>query len=292
MRSEKEFMKLILDTANADDRIRAAWIEGSRCNPSAPKDIFQDYDIEFIVSETESFQQDITWIDRFGERLYMQYPENSELYGSDVHNCYGWLIQFADGIRLDLHVCTLEHVKGAFDSDYMYQVLLDKDNCLPKRSMTELSDREFWVQKPSEKLFQCVCNEYWWCLNNVAKGLWRNEIPYAQDMLNKIVRPQLVSVLSYVIGEDNDYKVCIGKSGKYMYRYLPETWWNRFLSTYCGGNTEEIWNSVFIMCDLFDEAALCTAEKLGYTYDTVEAHNSRAYLEHVRKLPQDATEVY
>lgn len=30
-------------------------------------------------------------------------------YPSDVENCYGWQIQFADGNRMDLHVCTREN---------------------------------------------------------------------------------------------------------------------------------------------------------------------------------------
>ena len=74
MRSEKEMMDLIIAVANNDVRIRAAYLEGSRANPNVPKDIFQDYDIVYVVTETRSFREDKAWIDRFGERLYMQYP--------------------------------------------------------------------------------------------------------------------------------------------------------------------------------------------------------------------------
>ena len=72
MRSTGEMMDLILSTAKEDDRIRAAVLEGSRTNPNVPADLFQDYDVLYIVTETESFQADRSWIDRFGERLYMQ----------------------------------------------------------------------------------------------------------------------------------------------------------------------------------------------------------------------------
>ena len=74
-------MKLILDTAAADDRILAVYMNGSRTNPNVPKDIFQDYDIVYVVTETESFRKDRGWIDRFGERLFMQYPEEG-FFGS------------------------------------------------------------------------------------------------------------------------------------------------------------------------------------------------------------------
>jgi aminoglycoside 6-adenylyltransferase len=41
MRSEEEMLDLIIKVAEEDDRIRAAWLEGSRCNPNALKDIFR-----------------------------------------------------------------------------------------------------------------------------------------------------------------------------------------------------------------------------------------------------------
>ena len=37
----------------------------------------------------------------------------------------------------------------------------------------------------------CTCSEYWWCLNNVAKGLKRNELPYALDVIDFTLRPML-----------------------------------------------------------------------------------------------------
>ena len=52
MRSEKEMIDLILDTARKDERIRAVYMNGSRTNPNAPKDLFQDYDIVYVVRET------------------------------------------------------------------------------------------------------------------------------------------------------------------------------------------------------------------------------------------------
>lgn len=138
------------------------------------------------------FRMDKRWIDQFGERLYMQYPEENSFYENDVENCYGWLIQFTDGNRLDLHVCTLTPVLKDLKRDGLYKILFDKDNCLPNIKAT---DREYWVKKPTELQFSHTCNEFWWSLNNVAKGLWREEIPYVMDMLNYVIRPQLTRLL-------------------------------------------------------------------------------------------------
>jgi len=75
MRSEKEMMDLILGVAERDERVRGVYMNGSRTNSNSRKDIFQDYDIVYVVTETASFIEAEGWIDVFGRRLYMQMPE-------------------------------------------------------------------------------------------------------------------------------------------------------------------------------------------------------------------------
>lgn len=220
MRSEKQMMDLILDIANNDDRIRAVYMNGSRTNENVPKDIFQDYDIMYVVTETKSFREDKKWIDYFGERLYMQYPDDGVFSKSDKEKCYGWLIQFADGNRLDLHVETISNMNNNILSDKLCLILLDKDNILPK--IPKATDEDYWINRPTDQEFQCTCNEFWWCFNNVAKGLWRKEILYVMDMLNFYIRPMLIRLLEWKVGMDNHFSVSTGKSGKYLYRWLSE----------------------------------------------------------------------
>ena len=289
MRSEQEMYDLLLRTAKEDDRILAVYMNGSRTNRNVPTDIFQDYDIVYVVEETESFIEDKTWIDRFGERLFMQYPDEGE-YPGDKHNIYGWLIQFVDGNRLDLHVETKEYAKENILADKLCRILLDKKGILPQIPIA--TDEDYWVKKPTEQQFCGACNEFWWCLDNVAKGLWREEMPYVQDMLNYCIRPELVKMLSWKIGIITDFSCSVGKSGKYMYRWLTKEEWQRFLGTYSSGVVSDCWEAVQSMCGLMDETAKFVGAALGFSYNEEEAENCMAYLEHVRRLPKDAAEVY
>lgn len=290
MRSEAEMFSLIRKTAEEDERIRAVYMNGSRTNKKVPKDIFQDYDIVYVVRETASFIAEKTWIDRFGERLFMQYPDDNPEEPGDRENMYGWLIQFADGNRLDLHVETIAHAVDHIAKDRLCEVLLDKDGMLP--AMPEATDEDYWVKKPSEMNFLCCCNEFWWCLDNVAKGLFREELLYVQDMVNFHVRKQLETVLAWKIGILTEFSVSIGKSGKYMHRWLSEAEWQSYLSTYFRTDVEEAWEAVMKMCTLFEQTALFVGEALGYQYNEQEGTNCRSYLEHVRDLPKDAAEIY
>lgn len=290
MRSEQEVYQLILETAEKDKRILAVYMNGSRTNKNAPKDIFQDYDIVFVVSETVEFIKDKKWIQQFGEILFMQYPDESPDYPSDKENFYGWLIQFADGNRLDLHVETVKHVREHIGDDKLCKILLDKNAILP--DVKESTDEDYWVKKPTKEQYLCVCNEFWWCLNNVAKGLWREEMPYVQDMVNYHVRKQLEKVLSWKVGTLTNFSVSIGKSGKYMHRWIDKQDWETYLSTYFTGRVTEAWEAVMTMCDLFEQVALYVGDKLEYQYNELEGKNARSFLEHVRQLPKDAKEVY
>lgn len=290
MRSEQEMFSLILRTAKEDERIRAVYMNGSRTNPNAPRDIFQDYDIVYVVKETRSFREDRGWIDRFGKRLFMQYPEESPFFPSDVENCYGWLIQLADGNRLDLHVQTVPYAVREIRKDRLCKILLDKDGLLP--AMPAPTDEDYWIKRPTEAEFLAVCNEFWWCLNNVAKGLWRREIPYVQDQLNQIIRPELIRMLSWKAGLATGFACSAGKSGKYLYRFLPERDWNELLATYASARTEEIWKAVFVMCGLFDRVAAEVGAALHFSYNIEEAKASLGFLQHVRRLPATAAEIY
>src|SRR5687767_9128779 len=102
MRNEQEILDLILTTAQHDARVRAVIPGGSRANPSARRDIFQDFDILFLVTAVESFTADHTWINRFGELLLLQMPETLDDPPPQHDGSFAYLMQFTDGNRIDL----------------------------------------------------------------------------------------------------------------------------------------------------------------------------------------------
>lgn len=290
MRSEQEMYGLILDTAKQDGRIKAVYMNGSRTNVHAPRDIFQDYDIVYVVEETGSFIEDRAWIQRFGDIWYMQYPDESPDCQSGKEHFYGWLMQFRDGNRLDLHVETVEHARAHIGDDRLCRVLLDKDGVLPP--VEEATDKDYHVKKPKEVQFRACCNEFWWCSNNLAKGLWREEIPYVQDMANFIVRKELETMLSWKVGVMTGFSVSVGKSAKYLNRWLAEEEYRAYLATYFGGGTDEAWTAVIDMCNLFEETAKYVADALGFVYDEAEGAAAKAFLLHAKELPKDAAKIY
>ena len=62
MRGENEMLDLIISTARTDTRVLAAYLKGSRANPNAPKDIYRDFDVMYVATETCSFIRDTSWM--------------------------------------------------------------------------------------------------------------------------------------------------------------------------------------------------------------------------------------
>ena len=286
MRTEQEMMKLILDIAEHDGRIRAVYMNGSRTNSNAPKDIYQDYDIVFSVTETESFIADKGWLSMFGNPLIVQEPDwNDNLagYSGEIHDFskrYAWLMLFDDGNRIDLGIEIKTETTKNFLDDKLTMILLDKDGLLPQ--IPDPSDEDYHIQKPSEGHFIACCNNFWWCLNNAAKGIARDELSYVKYMLDSVVRSELHTIMNWYIGSQKGFDLSTGKLGKYFKKYLSDELFHCYCKTYSGYDYEDIWESIFTMCALFHTLALSVAKYFEYTYRQYEEDGMRVYLEKVK----------
>jgi len=289
MRTETEMMDLILGVARGDDCIRALIMNGSRANPNAPRDIFQDFDVVFVVRDAAPFRQNYEWISQFGEIMMMQIPEDM-VYPPPIGNGgYAYLVQFADGNRIDLSLVPVSMLDEYLD-DSLSLLLLDKDGIIPPFPPADESD--YLPSPPTQKTFEDCCNEFWWVATYVAKGLWREEITYAKHMMDHYVRDMLMKILTWHIGSMTDFKINPGKNGKYFQRYLEPAQWDALLKTYADGSYRGTWEALFEMGDLFRVAALSVADHFGFEYNHQDDEKVSAHLRHVRDLPKDAEVMY
>lgn len=279
MRTETEMMNLILETAQQDDRIRAVVMNGSRANPEAPKDKFQDYDIIYVVDQFVSYMRDHDWIDRFGKRIMLQMPETMRNPIGDGRFVY--LMLFEDGNRIDLQLIPTERMEDLLEQDSETILLLDKDGRMPP--FPAASDSDYHIRKPSALEYASCCNNFWWCSQNVAKGIRRDEVPYAMFMLHSVVKEELHGMIEWYIGVNHDFAVSAGKLGKYFKRYLSEEQYQRYEKLYADAQHESIWEALSAAGDLFRELAGVVGESLGFAYPQEDDDRMTAYLKRVRE---------
>src|SRR4030095_10560379 len=215
MRTSDEIKKLITDKANSDSRIRAVLLNGSRANPNVVPDRFQDFDVVYIVTEIESFISDHSWTNIFGEILIRQLPDEMEVgreANAEEKVSFSYLMLLNDGNRIDLTLFPKDKLETNFHRDSLTIVWLDKDSIFA--NIEKSSDKDYLIKSPSERAFLESCNEFWWTSTNVAKGISRNEITYAREMLETVVRPMFMKIVEWYIGTETNFSVAFGKGGK------------------------------------------------------------------------------
>ncbi len=289
MRSEQAMLELIVSTAQNDDRVRAVIMNGSRTNPNPRRDIFQDFDIVYIVTDVGSFSADHTWIKRFGELMILQMPETMQDPPPQNDGSFGYLMQFADGNRVDLGLLPIAKL-SQLGKDSLSILLLDKDGII--EPLAPPSESDYLPTPPSAPMFADCCNEFWWVCLNVAKGLWREEIIYAHHMFDRFVRDQLMKMLTWYVGMKTGFSHSPGKLGKHFQHYLAPELWALLEKTYADASYENMWEALATMGNLFRITALRVAEHFNFDYPYGDDEKVSAHVQHVRRLPKQATEMY
>lgn len=286
MRSEQEMLKLILSTAEQDQRIRAVIMNGSRVNPNMPADIFQDYDIVYIVSDVAPFVNNPDWIQRFGELVIYQMPEAMGNPPPMVDGHFAYLMQFVDGNRIDLTLFPLSKL-NELGRDSLSRLLLDKDGIIAP--FPAPNDSDYLPKPPTAQAFADCCNEFWWVTTYVAKGLWRQQLSYAKCMQEQPVRDQLLLMLTWHVATKTDFGVNLGYCGKKLKHYLEPGLWTLFEQTYADADQEHSWAALLHMSELFRIAATHVAQHFDFDYPYGDDERVSAYIRRVRALPRDAT---
>jgi aminoglycoside 6-adenylyltransferase len=289
MRSEREMLSLILHTAMQDERIRAVILNGSRADPEAARDPFQDFDIVYLVTDVAPFRQDREWLRPFGEIMVMQTPELMDDPPPENQGGFVYLMQFMDGNRIDLSLYPVNDAASQI-TDSLTVVLLDKDGRFPV--VPPPSRRDYWTKPPTAKQFADCCNEFWWCAPYVAKGLWRGQVTYARGILEHYVREQLMKMLAWYAGAQTGFTANPGYFGKFLQGCLEPVLWDELMRTYAGPSEADSWEALSVMCALFRRVALVVAGHCGGEYPQQDDLRVSAHLRHVQQLPKDSTEIY
>ena len=270
MRTDTEMMNMILQIADTLE-VEAIALSGSRTNPQAPKDEFQDYDVVYIVENLNDLLSDLSWLDQFGMRLIEQ------------HNVLGhrrlYLMLFEDGNRIDLTLCPKESIQEWVDSEANFEVIKDDKGLF---EAYQPNSKRYWTCPPTEEEFAASCNEFWWVSAYVVKAIRRNQLIYATDHLYGICQQELLKVLAWQLASDKG-AVNIGKNYKYLFHYLPTEKEKEFSALLNLSSIEKVSQSLFATMNVFDREAKSLAQEMGFAYDQEVAEKMMRYAK--EKLP-------
>ena len=266
MKTESKMLGLIFQTAKVL-QIEAVAMSGSRTDPKAPKDEFQDYDVVYVVDDLDILTSNLAWLDQFGTRMIEQYNVlgNRRLY----------LMLFEDGNRIDLTLCPKDHIQEWVDSEADYTVLKDEKGLFESYTT---SPQRYWTDPASPIDFEKACNEFWWVSAYVVKGICRKQAIYATDHLYGICQQELLKVLAWQVAADKR-TIDIGKNYKYLFNYLPTKKEKEFSNLLDFSSLDKITQSLFATMELFHQEAQTLAQKMGFDYDKEVAEKMMRYAE-------------
>lgn len=288
-RTEEEMLALILGFARADHRIRAVVMNGSRVNPNAGNDIFQDYDIVFFVTNVEPFREETRVVPYFGVPLLIEKVEDQVYRPGIGDGRYTYNVQFTDGNRIDMAFLPVEMLATRpFDS--LTRVLLDKDGLIT--DLPNPSEESFFITEPTQNRYNDCCNTFCFSLgSHVPKALWRRKLPLLKCHIDRL-RQDLVLMLGWYIGVTKGFERSLGSEGKDLEEHLESEDWQGFQRTWAGSDYDDITESLQAIHRLFVRTAQTVANEYGYRFPVEKAESALAFLMHVSKLPRDAQSIF
>ena len=264
MRSENQMLDLILQTAK-DLQVEAVALSGSRTNPKAPKDEFQDYDVVYLVEDLESLLADLTWLDQFGQRMIEQHVS--------LGHRRLFLLLFEDGNRIDLTLCPKEHIQEWVASEADFTVLEDPQKLF---AAYQPNPQRYWSEPATAADFEKSCNEFWWVSAYVVKGIRRHHLVYAADHLYEICQKEMLKVLAWQVAAEKG-TVDIGKNYKYLFQHLPAEKEEAFTALLDFSDQEKLTQSLLATMNLFHQEAQTLSRKTTLPYDKETAEKMLSY---------------
>ena len=87
-----------------------------------------------------------------------------------------------------------------------------------------------------------------------------------------------MKVIEWTVGIENGFGVSLGKSGKFLKKYLSDDLYEKVLPTYSNCEPEENWKSLLLLTKIFQQTSNFIAEKLRFCINKIEEQNTMSYL--------------
>ncbi len=276
-------LETLKEFANADKNIKIMVLNGSRANPNVKKDFMSDFDIRFYVtrlSEALDYKESLDWIQSFGEVVMLQQNNFSD-------GAFIFLIQYKNGVRLDLSFQDVRMVRAELALDSLSQILIDKESFIYTPPIP--NESTYYIYKPTVEKWNNSLNELWWLQGCIGKELWRSELPLAKKLYDFHLMLELRNLLKWHIGVNKNWQVNTGNGDKWFKNYLEPEIYNQFLHFFSSADKSEQWDKLLTVGKFIREIGEPLSKKLGYSYPLDDDIQMTEYVRKIYKLPENAT---
>jgi aminoglycoside 6-adenylyltransferase len=112
----------------------------------------------------------------------------------------------------------------------------------------------------------------------IAKGILRDELPYAKYMFDVVLMGCIRKLLCWHIGSEHNWSVNPGYCEKWFKRYLPADLYNEFVALFPTTDYTEMLESLSKSGDFIRKIGILLADSLSYPYPTQEDAQVTAFI--------------
>lgn len=285
VRSEQDIIKNILDTAEADEDIKAV----IRTNLVPVREYLYNYDFYFIVGDISKYDDDSVFEKAFGERILLFRGDRN--YPDMFPDTKAHLMVMREGTTVSVNVMDKEtFIRRYNDEDIhenvwigdTFEKLLDKDHILPDIERLE-EKQTLFDDKPSQAQFLGACHEFWWVMKTFAEYTLREELLSAMFYLNNSVREVLDQMLRWYISLREGRPVDMGILDSNMEILLEKDLFSLYKKTYPPADYDSIWQAYETAAQLWHIAGSKVAEFCGYGYPHKEEEDMRGFIQALKE---------
>ena len=285
MRTEKEIIDNIIDTALKDNAVRSV----IRTDLLPVREYLYIYNFCFIVNDIGKYDNDKIFEECFGKRvlLYRADKNHPEMFP----NMKAHLMVLEEGITIVIHIMDEDtflrkyngelRVENAWNGN-TYQKILDKDNSLPQIDCLE-ENQLMYAKKPTEAEFMGICNEFWWVLKTFAEYALREELVAAMFYLNVAVRDLLNKMLHWYLYLQAEQPVELGILESNLDKLLDKELFVLYKQTYPTAECEIIWQAYDAVLKIWRKAGNTVANKCRFYYPKETEKNIVGFIQILRK---------
>jgi aminoglycoside 6-adenylyltransferase len=78
------------------------------------------------------------------------------------------------------------------------------------------------------------------------------------------MREQMLIMVSWKVGIETSFSLSVGKSCKYLNKYVSQEIWETIVRTYKNDTIDGVWDSLLMCCNLFQETTNYVTKELNY----------------------------
>lgn len=258
--SAQQDLAAIIAQAAQDPAAAAIGTEGALNDAAVEADEWSDLDVTIFVKTGATIDKQ-AYITAFGPPVIVQHLLNQDLFGPSSAVWDTYLVRYAQTQRIDWKFAPAADMTAYLAADTLNTLVWQAGvgAVVPRQT----SAGSHAVQLPTAEEFAASVNELLWCAGNVAKGLHRGQLLYANEMLNLHVRSELLRLLAWQVALDHE-AFDVGACDKHLPEALGRNQRQKLASSYAQASLSDTTHSLAQVLELAEAATIAVAKGCGY----------------------------